>query len=78
MEQKELEKRLTAIKERQKELNADYKEFRILAKEHCTHPNTYETYKDCDNGYGKWWRIHWDICLTCGKQNSPYNKDKWT
>lgn len=46
-----------------------------LIKDGCPHPSTYVEELDCDNGYGKWWKVWVTKCLVCGESlNTDHGK----
>jgi hypothetical protein len=48
----------------------------------CQHEHEYETKEANDNGYGKWWYVHYRCCRLCDRKvrtgSSEYNSIDWS
>lgn len=52
---------------------ADLKSFREEYGDQCQHSLTFDSSRQCDNGYGKWWTVKYKICSICLKRKSEYS-----
>jgi hypothetical protein len=52
-----------------------FSDFRKLVGDICTHPESHcRTYhKNCDNGYGLWWKSYYTVCTICGKRKNEHS-----
>jgi len=64
---KQIDAQYRKIIKKQADLDNQLKRLREDAQGVCQHAFT-ETYtKDCDDGYGKWWKINYTYCKLCQK-----------
>lgn len=43
----------------------------------CPHSRVYTHEQDCDNGYGKWWKVPVETCQICGFKRYPRSSNTW-
>jgi hypothetical protein len=73
---KSLQKRISI---REKNLSKLRKELSELQKSHsekCIHNITYSYDMDCDDGYGKWWKLPIGHCTICHQRFHSYKKEE--
>ena len=47
---------------------AAYRKYRKkIVDDGCFHPETYDWVENCDNGYGRWWKVKLTKCKLCEK-----------
>jgi hypothetical protein len=60
---------------RQRKLSTDLADIKALLSLDCKHEQTYESKEANDNGYGRWWYVHFKVCKFCGHKEVTHHSE---